>query len=104
MKNNNKPLPIETPQSLINKLKSYSKESLTDDERAILNTVFGVFNYTMKNRNEVFKGEPEFLNEISNAELAVGRSIDGDETITNLTTLTTVPISPSIYICEKERF
>jgi hypothetical protein len=31
-----------------------------------LNTVFGVFNYTIENREKIFKEQPEFLKDISN--------------------------------------
>lgn len=67
MKSTKKPLSIEAPQSLIQKLKSYSDEHLTDSERASLNTVFGVFNYTMKHRETAFKEQPEFLEVITKA-------------------------------------
>ena len=76
MKHTKKPVPIEAPQSLINKLKSYAKENLTDDERTTLNSVFGVFNYSMVHKDEVFKEQPEFLKVVTNAFEYMEKSVE----------------------------
>jgi hypothetical protein len=76
MKRTKKPLSIKAPQSLITKLKSYSEEQLTDDERAMLNSIFGVYHYSINHKEEVFKDQPEFLKVVTNALAHMEKSID----------------------------
>ena len=86
MKSTKKPLPIDAPQSFIEKLKTYSKEQLTDDERAILNSIFGVYRYSITHREEVFKDQPEFLKVVTNAVAYMEKSIDVAANTTSETT------------------
>lgn len=81
MKSTKKPLPMEAPQSLIDKLKLYAKEHLTDNERTDLNTVFSVFSYAMKYKEDAFKEQPDFLKTIMNSVAHMEKSNITTETI-----------------------
>ncbi len=103
MKHTKKPLPMEAPQSLVNKLKSYAKEHLTDDERTTLNAVFGVFNYSMVHKEEALKEQPGFLKVVTNAFEHMGKSFDISANTTIETGETTKHVDVDVLLRPSEK-
>lgn len=96
--NNTSSIAADIPESLLKKLNYFAKENLAKDELAVLNTVFGVYRYSMENRCTVFKDHPEFQADISRAagqaveELAITPTITLTTTVTITTTIASHPI------------
>ncbi len=100
MKNQNKErVPIE----LMEKLKKWATTELSEDELAVLNTVFGVYHLGTQKKSMILKEYPEYLKEIAAAtdEEAIAPFITPITPTTTTTTITTTIASHPWITCKK---
>ncbi len=94
---------IQVPIELMRKLNEFAKKQLSSDETLILNTVFGVYNFAIDHRCDVFEQDPALLRELEKfEEEQLERAFAFTPTITTITLTTTLASHP-IITCSARR-
>lgn len=90
------PINVTIPETLMNKLNEWARTNLSKEEKAVLGSVFDVYNYAINHRCSTFSEHPDFIKEINNLEEQVAAQVAFTPTITTITITTTIASHPII--------